>query len=971
MLFRIALPLSVVSAILSAQEPTPIDSAAGRARFEQQFGPGWTVWDGAFGVPYRVFGPGAQLLPVPGVHTKEDGRLAIRQFLQGHGAWLGVAADSVQETHFGEGRLTLSYTLQQLHQGVPVWNAYLKFTFNRGDGGLAIFGSEAIPGLQVNVKGGMDRNDAVARFMALTGWRPQLGHMHHEPHQEIAPGEDNVYRLAWKVTGEFQGRPEAWSIWIDANTGAELKRESQIHYCGLGKNGDECKDGPNPAFAPLVGNVSGWISPIPGGLAPINPPVLTPMPNIRINVPGVGSTFTDANGDFSIPFAGTTPQNATISIANGQWWTTVTDVSATPIESQAVTLTPGVPTNIVFNAGTAEFTTAQVNAVQYAGGIHDYAKRVVPTMTAIDVPVTIQVNIAQSCNAFFSGSSINFYRLAGTCNNTATGSVVAHEYGHSIDARNGGIGSTPRTPSEGCADVCSIYLLDNPDIGTDFFQASRPGIRNGNNTLTHPLTGTTQAVHTFGQPYMGFSWNLLQQARATYGSVFGYQVAEISMMETFLTNPRDMLDYILDAYEANDVDSNLNNGTPQIDVFAKAALTRHFIRPVFHPIKFVHTPVADRSAPGSFAISADVTTTIGALTGVTLNIDPGTGSFSAIPMTNTSGSTWSALTPAIADRRVVRYFISANNNLGNTYRVPAEVGDAYVVAVGQKTAIFSESFEAASANFTFGTGWSRHTPIGRNYDPNAAATGTFVAGVNRSATDERMPTATGTQVATSRVIDTTGRFGTRLRFKRWATNSNNGICTVTVNGTVVQSATTPNDQAWKTFDLDIATLADNRASVVLTFTNQTTTSDNVGGMTIDDVEVYALNTPCPTLAIYSPGLAGVSGIPTLSATGQARVGNSSYALNLGSAAANAASAWVIGGSTANIPVFGGILAAQPDLVLSLGTNGSGALSLPLAVPANPGLVSVNLFTQVAIADAAAVQGIALSPAGRIEICSQL
>jgi hypothetical protein len=292
-----------------------------------------------------------------------------------------------------------------------------------------------------------------------------------------------------------------------------------------------------------------------------------------------------------------------------------------------------------------------------------------------------------------------------------------------------------------------------------------------------------------------------------------------------------------------------------------------------------------------------------------------------------------------------------------------------VVAVGQKASIFADNFEAANANWTFGTTWSRHTPIGRNYDPNAAASGTFVAGTNRSATDERMSTTSGTQSLTSVAINTSGRFGTRLRFKRWATNSNNGACNVLVGGVSVLAATTPNDQAWKTFDLDVSAQADNRASVQIQFNNVSTTSDGVGGFTIDDVELYALGSPCPALTTYSPGLAGVSGIPTLAANGAPRIGNAAYALSLGSAAPSAPIAWIVGGATANIPIFGGVIAAQPDVVVSLSTSAGGTASLPLAVPNVLVFVGQSLFTQVAIADAAAVQGIALSPAARLQICA--
>ena len=71
-----------------------------------------------------------------------------------------------------------------------------------------------------------------------------------------------------------------------------------------------------------------------------------------------------------------------------------------------------------------------------------------------------------------------------------------------------------------------------------------------------------------------------------------------------------------------------------------------------------------------------------------------------------------------------------------------------------------------------------------------------------------------------------------------------------------------------------------------------------------------------------------------------------------------------------LAMFGGVIAVRPDLVLSLGTSAAGTATLPLPVPNVLALVNQSLFTQVAVGDAAAVQGIALTAAARLQVCAQ-
>ena len=67
-----------------------------------------------------------------------------------------------------------------------------------------------------------------------------------------------------------------------------------------------------------------------------------------------------------------------------------------------------------------------------------------------------------SCNAYFDGSSINFYAEGGGCHATAKiVDVVYHEYGHAINSSRYGSGMWNGGLNEGYADVWAITFNSN------------------------------------------------------------------------------------------------------------------------------------------------------------------------------------------------------------------------------------------------------------------------------------------------------------------------------------------------------------------------------------------------------------------------------------------------------------------------------------------------------------------------------
>ena len=115
------------------------------------------------------------------------------------------------------------------------------------------------------------------------------------------------------------------------------------------------------------------------------------------------------------------------------------------------------PTDLNFGAS-GEFPTAQVSAFYWTNFAQDLARDI---LAPADLPaLPTRVNINDFCNAFWNGSSINFFRAGGQCPNTAYSDVVLHEYGHGVDHRKGGI--IDGGYSEGFGDAMAILGTRQP-----------------------------------------------------------------------------------------------------------------------------------------------------------------------------------------------------------------------------------------------------------------------------------------------------------------------------------------------------------------------------------------------------------------------------------------------------------------------------------------------------------------------------
>ena len=78
------------------------------------------------------------------------------------------------------------------------------------------------------------------------------------------------------------------------------------------------------------------------------------------------------------------------------------------------------------------------------------------------------MNINQTCNAFWGGGTVNFYRSGGGCFNTGEiAGVFDHEWGHGLDD-NDAVPTIASPSGEGIADIYTALRLNDSCIGRNF-----------------------------------------------------------------------------------------------------------------------------------------------------------------------------------------------------------------------------------------------------------------------------------------------------------------------------------------------------------------------------------------------------------------------------------------------------------------------------------------------------------------------
>ena len=826
----------------------------------------------------------------------------------------------------GQGNTTDKITVRfnQVIGGVPVESGSINVLFSTSGRLLSIHTTAAPEVLDSSarptIRAGFANLAAAQAFKAEFGHEPTVQGAERLVHAHIDSGESRVWALAWQVEAmvEIDGETPIGRLYtIDAHAGTVLKSVSTVH------NFD------------VRGTISSNATPGLTADRAANPPIPFAMPRVRVTS-SAGNVETDRDGNFNITGVNT-PLDLTVDYF-GQF-TNVNNDSGADYSITFQNVQPNVQNDLLMNPSPTEDITSQANAQLHINVLRDFIKDRFPMDTTADFRATANVNLAQTCNAFFNQSSVNFYSAGGGCNNTAFTTVVAHEMGHWLNVRYG-TGNGSDGMGEGNADVFAMYVYDNPVVGS-FFTTGGGSIRTGTNTRqfcgdTNP--GCYGAVHTDGQVWMGAAWKVRVNLNNSLGNAMGDMVADnlfLGWMNSFnQTGIRSIIE--TQWLTLDDDDGDISNGTPNYPVIDAGFRTQGF--PGFD-LPFITlsnvTELPNVTTPAAnYTVNADATMNLGTtLTSVELFSRTGSGAFATTLMTNIGGDTFSGQIAGGIVPAAVEYYVVGTDNQGNTETFP-EMGASspLIFKVGTITPIVVSDFESGAAGFTSGaagdnatTGlWELGNPLGTAAQPE---NDNSVPGVNCWFTGQGSNGGTvgendvdgGRTSLVSGSFDALGAAGVSLSYWRWYSNDagsspnadifevevsvNGGSSWVNVETVGPTGALTQG--GWINSNIELGNFVTPTSNMRVRFVASDLGTGSIVEAAIDDIEISVLSDGGPQTMNYcitNPNSTGVGA--QISSTGSVNVSDNSFVLNSTNLPANSFGLFFFGTAQTQTPING-------------------------------------------------------------------
>jgi hypothetical protein len=398
---------------------------------------------------------------------------AARQFVEDHKALLGIDTAQLGATRAAQVTSDLwQISIPQVYMGIPV--RYGRVAASVSYGNLVVVGTETwgdVRGLSPVPK--IDGAAALAAGFAYAGGRSALDEILRQPSLEVMPvapqdrqrgeafagpvGSGYGHRLVW--TYLFQRPPDdsVWEVIVDAHSGEVLAFQDTNHSANESITGGvypltNTEICPN---AQTCGTMqSGWPMPFADtGQA---------APNDFTNSAGI---FNHTGGATTTTLTGRYVDISDSCGAISNSGTGAINLGGTNGQHDCTTA-----------GGSAGNTASSRSAFYEVNKLIEMARGWLPTNAWLQSRLTTNVNIALTCNAFYSPSAgtINFYRSGGGCRNTGEiAGVFDHEWGHGLDD-NDAAGALSNS-SEAYADIAAIYRLQTSCVGHGFYWTSNRG----------------------------------------------------------------------------------------------------------------------------------------------------------------------------------------------------------------------------------------------------------------------------------------------------------------------------------------------------------------------------------------------------------------------------------------------------------------------------------------------------------------
>ncbi len=998
LLLSLSAPLFAQEApVLAPQVGPPTGLDARLAEWRADSGAAWrTHADPATGYAEHVFG-GSTEGTFRAARESDYGVLALDHIARAKDL-LGLELDTlvVDEISYlpfaiTGGRSKVAVRLTQVIDGIPVATGSANVLMTP-DGELLALESKALPGLSgFNVVPTRSAAEALERAAAEFRFQTRR--------QALEVSAPKLV-VAKEMVGKLRRPALAWEIDLQNVTPAG----AMAYRVTVSADGQEriisAQNQVHQAF-----DVGGQVltNATPGSVPDTAGAPAVPVPAAYMTVTSsAGTTTTDANGFFN--YAGVNgPLDVTFRY-EGLYNDVANFQGSEHVVTQPLS---GTGNSVTMNPSPTELVTSQSNVFVSINTMRDWVRATNPSDSIMDAINIGEVNsnffdagsfVIDSCNAVFLGAQTLYFESGGGCVNTAYSTVVAHEQGHWLNVRyNSGNGSDGF--GEGNADVYAMYLFNTPLVGEGFFgpgSTIRTGLNN-NQFCGDASPGCFGAVHTDGEVLMGAMWKMRANLQATHGDALGGQIADGLFLGWMNAYDQGEIKSVIvtQMLTLDDNDGDIGNGTPNYEDINSAFQAQGFpgVDLQFIELQTVATAgdTFDQVGPYGVAVTANPLEASG-IASVDLFVE-GLIGFLPTPMTNVSGNTWTGFIAGKNAPNEVRYFVRAEDTLGNVEFTPdGGASNPLTFQIGEKQSFFFDDFETGTDNgwthaqLATQDDWQRGNPSGKGgsaqgvswSDPGSATSGTRVWGNDIGPDGFNGSYQTNViNFLRSPQINLASAGSATLRFNRWLTVEQGQFDQAQIrvdNQVVWENPFTGNlvDTDWQDFQLDISQFAGD-SSVQLEFRLESDGGLELGGWNIDDVQIFSLDgvpTDCQP-SLYGSGLAGSNGlVPQLDSGGrQSQIGSVDFALEFRSGLPNSLAYLAYGPASATLPLLGGTLLVSPNVVLPVNLDVLGAATLPAPLPNDPGLVGSSLYAQGFVVDGGAPENFSITRGLQLTFCN--
>ncbi|MEA2560535.1 MAG: hypothetical protein QOH06_2039 [Acidobacteriota bacterium] len=400
---------------------------------------------------------------------------AVLGFVNDHQALLAIDNTQLGAARADQITGTLwQISIPQTYHGIPVRDARLAGSISHGN--LVVLGTEVWGNVRgLNPTPSLTAADALVAGFTYAGGRSVMDEIVRQPKLEILPtapqqhqrgegfggpvGSGYGHRLAWTYVFQRTPADEAWEVMVDAHSGEVLAFQDANHYVSQQVTGGVYPQA-NTEICPTpqtCGTLqSGWPMPFADtGLA---------SPNNLTNSAGI---FDYTGGTVT-----TTLTGKYVDIVD-------TCGAVSNSASGALNLAGVNGDHDCASVGSLGNTSSSRTAFYELSKLNEQARGWLPSNLWLQNRITTNVNLNNTCNAFYSsaGGTVNFYRSGGGCRNTGEiAGVFDHEWGHALDD-NDTAGALSNS-SEGYADIVAIYRLQSSCLGHGFYWTSNKGCGN-------------------------------------------------------------------------------------------------------------------------------------------------------------------------------------------------------------------------------------------------------------------------------------------------------------------------------------------------------------------------------------------------------------------------------------------------------------------------------------------------------------